>query len=56
MGKYIMALDQGTSSSRVIIFNPNEENPVLLPIETEEEWKLIEAILTSLSGDEQTEE
>ena len=35
------------------IFNPEEENPVLLPIESEEEWKLIEGILASLSNPEQ---
>ena len=38
------------------IFNPNEENPVLLPIETEEEWKLIEGILNSLSQPEENKE
>ena len=32
--------------------DPEEENPVLLPIETDEEWKLIEGILTSLTNSE----
>lgn len=30
------------------IFNPEDENTELLPIETEKEWKVIEAILSSL--------
>jgi len=38
------------------IFNPEEENPVLLPIETDEEWKLIEGILSSLSNPENEEQ
>ena len=32
---------------------PEEENPVLLPIETDDEWKLIEGILASLSNPEE---
>ena len=35
------------------IYNPEEENPVLLPIETDEEWKLIEGILSSLTETEE---
>ena len=30
------------------IFNPNDENTELLPIETEKEWKVIESILETL--------
>ena len=30
------------------IFNPEDENTELLPIESEKEWKVIEAILESL--------
>ena len=36
--------------------DPEEENPVLLPIETDEEWKLIEGILTSLTNSEDDKE
>lgn len=32
------------------IFNLEEENPILLPIETEKEWNLIEQILTTISN------
>ena len=30
------------------IFNPDDENTELLPIETDKEWKVIEAILSSI--------
>lgn len=30
------------------IYNPEEENPALIPIETEKEWKVIESILSTL--------
>ena len=42
--------EEGNTKVYASIFNPEEENPVLLPIETEEEWKLIEGILSSLSN------
>ena len=48
--------EEGNTKVYASIFNPEEENPVLLPIETEEEWKLIEGILSSLSSAEETKE
>ncbi len=48
--------EEGNTKVYASIFNPNEENPVLLPIETEEEWKLIEGILNSLSQPEGNKE
>lgn len=33
------------------IFNPNEKNPVLYPIETDEEWSMIERALKSIIND-----
>ena len=45
--------DDGNTKVYASIYNPEEENPVLLPIETDEEWKMIEAILTSLSNNEE---
>ena len=48
--------DEGNTKVYASIFNPEEENPVLLPIETDEEWKLIEGILTSLSNPEDANE
>lgn len=47
--------DEGNTKVYASIYNPLEENPVLLPIETDEEWKMIEAILTSLSSGEEDE-
>ncbi len=47
--------EEGNIKVYASIFNPEEENPVLLPIETDEEWKLIEGILTSLSNPEDGE-
>lgn len=44
--------EEGNTKVYASIFNPEEENPVLLPIETEEEWKMIEGILTSLSSEQ----
>ena len=44
--------EEGNTKVYASIFNPEEENPVLLPIETDEEWKLIEGILTSLTNSE----
>ena len=41
--------EEGNTKVYASIFNPEEENPVLLPIETEEEWKLIEGILNNLT-------
>ena len=44
--------EAGNTKVYASIYNPLEENPVLLPIETDEEWKLIEGILTSLSNED----
>lgn len=43
--------EEGNTKVYASIFNPEEENPVLLPIETDEEWKIIEGILASLSNE-----
>ena len=48
--------DEGNTKVYASIYNPDEENPVLLPIETDEEWKLIEGILSSLTDDEKEQE
>lgn len=47
--------EEGNTKVYASIFNPEEENPVLLPIETDEEWKLIEGILSSLSSPDEAE-
>lgn len=43
--------EEGNTKVYASIFNPEEENPTLLPIESDEEWELIEAILASLTND-----
>ncbi len=43
--------EDGNTKVYASIFNPEEENPILLPIETDEEWDLIEGILESLMDD-----
>lgn len=45
--------EDGNTKVYASIFNPEEENPVLLPIETDEEWALIEGILESLTENEE---
>ena len=45
--------EEGNTKVYASIFNPEEENPVLQPIESDEEWKLIEGILASLSNPEE---
>lgn len=45
--------EEGNTKVYASIFNPEEENPVLLPIETDEEWELIEGILESLTENEE---
>lgn len=45
--------EEGNTKVYASIFNPEEENPVLLPIETDEEWALIEGILESLTENEE---
>lgn len=51
--------EQGNTKVYASIYNPNEENTNLIPIETEKEWKIIETILDELqqqareSGNEQ---
>ncbi len=44
--------DEGNTKVMAAIFNPEEDDPDLLPIETEEEWEMIENILTSLQDDD----
>lgn len=45
--------EEGNTKVYASIFNTEEENPVLLPIESDEEWKLIEGILSSLTSDKE---
>ena len=40
--------EEGNTKVYASIYNPNEENTTLIPIETEKEWKIIETILEEL--------
>lgn len=40
--------EQGNTKVYASIYNPNEENTNLIPIETDKEWKIIETILEEL--------
>lgn len=42
--------DDGNKRVYASTYNPNEENPTLGNIETEEEWKVIEDILNKLQN------
>ncbi len=55
--KYIIYTDNSVDSDGrtqiyASIFDPENEDSCLLPIETEEEWELIDSILKSLEGEE----
>ena len=41
----------GTVQVLASVYNPEEENPELLPVETDREWVLIEKLLESISED-----
>lgn len=43
--------DEGHTRVYASTFDPAEENPQLLPIETDEEWAMIENILDSITED-----
>lgn len=45
--------EEGNTKVYASIYNPKEENPVLLPIESDEEWNLIEGILSSLTKEDE---
>ncbi len=40
--------EQGNTKVYASIYNPDEENTNLIPIETDKEWKIIETILDEL--------
>ena len=42
--------DEGNIKVYASIYNPNEENTALIPIESEKEWKIIETILEELQA------
>lgn len=45
--------EDGNTKVYASIFDPEQEDPELLPIETEEEWQLINSILESLTDSDE---
>ncbi len=43
--------DENNTRVFASIFNPDEKNPVLYPIETDEEWNMIERALKTIIND-----
>ena len=43
--------DEGNTKVYASIYNPNEDETKLLPIETDKEWKIIETILEELQNE-----
>ena len=48
--------EEGNTKVYASIYNPNEDETKLLPIETEKEWKIIETILEELQNDNKDEQ
>ena len=47
--------EQGNTKVYASIYNPNESETKLLPIETEKEWKIIETILEEIQSEANNE-
>ena len=45
--------EDGNTNVYASIFDPEQDDPELLPIETEEEWQLINNILESLTNNDE---
>ena len=43
--------DDGNTRVYASVYNPNEEETKLLPIETDKEWKIIETILEEIQSE-----
>lgn len=43
--------EEGNIKVYASIFNPEEENPTLFPIESDKEWKIIETIFEQLQAE-----
>ena len=43
--------EEGNTKVYASIYNPNEDETKLIPIETEKEWKIIETILDELQNE-----
>ena len=47
--------DDGNTRVYASVYNPNEEETKLLPIETDKEWKIIETILEEIQSEANNE-
>ncbi len=43
--------DKGNTKVYASIYDPKDEDPILQPIETEKEWKIIETILEQIQSE-----
>ena len=41
--------EEGSTKVYASVYDPTGQNPALMPIETEKEWKLVEGILNNLN-------
>lgn len=48
--------EEGNTKVYASIYNPDEDETKLLPIETDKEWKIIETILEELQNDDEESE
>ena len=48
--------EEGNNKVYASIYNPDQDETKLLPIETDKEWKIIETILEELQNDATSEE
>lgn len=49
--------EEGNTKVYASIYNPDDENPKLIPIETDKEWQIVETILTEIQAKmEETED
>ena len=48
--------EEGNTKVYASIYNPDQDETKLIPIETEKEWKIIETILEELQNDAANEE
>ena len=47
--------DDGNTKVYASVYNPNEEETKLMPIETDKEWKIIETILEEIQSEANNE-
>lgn len=48
--------DAGNTKVYASIYDPNDEEPILQPVETDKEWKIIETILEQIQSELESED